>query len=264
MAEVQREYLEAGELGDPVLIVSHVSIDYKVKAQRGSSNPLKRLFSQIVGKTRIVNAVQDVSFVIRRGETVGLIGSNGAGKSSLIRVIAGVERPTSGGIWAASVPSMLSISGTLMKFLSGARNIRLGLLARGFTPEEVKAEYPKVLEVSELKEFIHNPLETYSSGMSARLKFAIAVSRVPEILLIDEALGTGDARFLRKSNKMLTEIKDKAGAIIMVNHAANIIAAQCTRVIWLERGRVIADGPTSVVLPQYEASVDKKPRTGRA
>lgn len=263
MAELERTYLEPGPLGDPLLIASHVCVDYKVKAQRGSSNVFKRLLSQIVGRTRVVNAVKDVSFVIYRGETVGLIGSNGAGKSSLIRVIAGIEQPTSGAVWAASTPSMLGISGTLMKYLSGARNIRLGLLARGFSPQEVRTEYQKVLETSELREFIHNPLETYSSGMSARLKFAIAISRVPEILLIDEALGTGDARFLRKSARMLEEIKQKAGAIIMVNHSAAAIASQCTRVIWLERGELVADGPTSVVLPLYEAAAEKRPRRTR-
>ena len=260
MAEIERTYLEAGPLGDPILIVSHVSVEYRVKAQRSSDNPFIRLFSQVIGKTRVVHAVTDVSFVVRRGETVGLIGANGAGKSSLIRVLSGVERPAHGAVWAASEPSMLSLAGTLMKLLSGARNIRLGLLARGFSPEEVKAEYPKVIATSELQDFIHHPLETYSSGMSARLKFAIAISKVPEILLIDEALGAGDARFLKKSNHKLEEIKEKAGAVLMVNHAASTIVAQCTRVIWMDKGRIVADGPTSEVLPKYEAFLEKQPK----
>lgn len=254
MDEVEYKYAPVPtELGDPVLIASHVVIDYQVRVQRHSRNPLSRIWAQIAGRTQVVHAVKDVSFVIRRGETVGLIGANGAGKSSLIRAIAGIESPTSGAIWAASTPSMLSIGGTLMKYLSGARNIRLGLLARGFTPAEVAEEYPKAVAMSELKEFIHHPLQTYSSGMAARLKFAIAISRVPEILLVDEALGTGDAKFVRKSGKLLAQIKAQAGAVIMVNHTAATIANTCTRVIWLDRGKLMADGPTSEVLPQYEA-----------
>lgn len=264
MAE-ERRFIDAGELGDPILIVSEVCVEYKVKAQRNSGGKLARVFAQAVGKSETVQAVKNVSFVLHRGETIGLIGTNGAGKSSLIRVIAGLEKPKSGNVWAASQPSMLSVGGAFMKFLSGARNIKIGLLARGFTPAEVAEEYPKVVSTAELREFIHRPMDTYSSGMAARLKFAIAISKVPDILLIDEALSTGDARFLKKSNDLLAEIRSRAGAVIMVNHAASMIQANCSRVVWLDRGEVVADGPTREILPKYEEFLDKRnKRQGKA
>lgn len=234
-----------------ILLASHVSVDYQVRVQRKTEDDGNVLLSQIMGHKTTVHAIKDVSFSITRGESVGLIGTNGSGKSSLIRVLSGLQRPTSGAVWAASTPAMLSISGTLLKNLSGARNLRLGLLALGFSPEEVGEKYKQAVEISGLKEKIHHPLSTYSSGMSARLKFALAVSRVPDILLVDEALGTGDARFAAKSQKLMDQIRATAGAVLMVNHSAAIIEANCDRVLWLEQGVLRADGPTDDVLEQY-------------
>jgi teichoic acid transport system ATP-binding protein len=140
----------------------------------------------------------------------------------------------------------------MMNRLSGARNIRLGLLALGLSPERVAALYPQVIEQSGLREQIHFPVETYSTGMRARLKFSIATAVVPEILLIDEALSTGDARFRAQSRERLDHVLKTAGAVIYVNHNAQSIASTCERVIWLERGVLRADGPTADVLPMYE------------
>jgi len=146
---------------------------------------------------------------------------------------------------------MLSVSGTMLKNLSGARNIRLGLLALGLTPAEVSAKYQEAIEISGLRDSIHYPVSTYSSGMRARLKFAIAVAKVPDILLVDEALGTGDAKFTSKSRKLLEDIHARAGAVLMVNHTAAAIADACQRVLWLERGVLRADGPVADVLEMY-------------
>ncbi len=239
-------------MAEPVLIADHVSIDYKVLAQRHGAPGVKRIVAQVMGRKQTIHAVKDVSFVVMRGESVGLVGSNGSGKSSLIRVLSGLQRPTSGAVYATSTPGMLAVSGVLMAALSGARNIRLGLLALGLSPDEVTQLYPQVVETTGLKDAIHLPVKTYSSGMKARLKFGVATARTPEILLVDEALGTGDSRFRANAQARLEEIKQSAGAVIVVNHNAATIASTTHRCIWLERGVIRMDGATAEVLPLYE------------
>lgn len=240
-------------MAEPILIASHVDVRYTVRAQRRNASTAQQLLSRVMGAKSEVHAVKDVSFILQRGESVGLIGTNGSGKSSLIRVLAGLQRPTSGAVWGSSVPAMLSVGGVMMNKLSGSRNIRLGLLAMGLSPSEVATLYPQVIEQSGLKDSIHFPVETYSSGMRARLKFAIATAVVPDILLIDEALSTGDARFRAQSRERLDHVLETAGAVIYVNHNAQSIASTCERVIWLERGVLRADGPVDAVLPEYES-----------
>lgn len=239
-------------MAEPVLIASHITVDYRVLAQRHGRPGLQRLLAQVMGRRQTVHAVRDVSFVVHRGESVGLVGTNGSGKSSLIRVLAGLQRPTSGEVWATTTPAMLAISGVLMPQLSGARNLRLGLLALGCTPDEVRDMYPEAVAMAGLQESIHMPVKTYSTGMRARLKFAIATARAPEILLVDEALGTGDARFREKAEQRIREIKEQAGAVLVVNHNAAAIASSTKRCIWVERGVLRADGDTAQVLPLYE------------
>lgn len=237
----------------PILIASHVSVDYKVKVQRKTAESGNKLLTQIMGQMTTIRAVDDVSFEVRRGEAIGLVGTNGSGKSSLIRVLAGLQPASTGNVWATSAPSMLSLNGTMIKTLSGSRNIRLGLLAMGFKPAELNDKYKEVLEISGLKDSIHRPIATYSSGMMARLKFGLAVSRIPDILLVDEALGTGDARFSAKSHNMLEKIRANAGAVLMVNHSSKMIEENCTRVLWLEKGKLRADGSVEEIMPEYRA-----------
>lgn len=238
-------------MAEPILIADHITVDYKVLAQRGEPG-VQRLVAQIMGRKQTIHAVKDVSFVIHHGEAVGLLGSNGSGKSSLIRVLSGLQRPTAGAVYAQSTPGMLAVSGVLMPNLSGARNIRLGLLAIGLSPDEVAEAYPKVIETSGLKDSIHIPVRTYSSGMKARLKFSVATARTPDILLVDEALGTGDARFKAAAQARLQEIRESAGAVLVVNHNSQTIANTTQRCIWLERGVIRMDGPTADVVPAYE------------
>lgn len=245
-------------MAEPILIADHISVEYKVLSQRHGQPGLQRMLAQVMGRRRTIQAVKDVSFVINRGESVGLIGSNGSGKSSLIRVLSGLQKPTSGAVYATSTPGMLAVSGVLMSNLSGARNIRLGLLAKGFSPDEVAELYPSVVEHAGIRDALHNPVKTYSSGMKARLKFAVAVAKTPEILLVDEALATGDSQFRAKAQDRLKEIRDTAGAVLVVNHNAKTIANTTQRCIWLERGVIRKDGPTAEVLPQYEEYLEKR------
>jgi teichoic acid transport system ATP-binding protein len=237
---------------EPVLIVSDIHVDYIVSVQRNSTSIWKRVLTSITSSKTTLNAVKGVSFVVHRGEVVGIVGGNGSGKSSLIRVIAGLQRPAKGAVWASTTPAMLSINGTMIRALSGSRNIRLSLFALGFTKAEVADRYNQVVKMTGLKDSIHRPIKTYSSGMQARLKFAIAMSRTPEILLIDEALGTGDGQFANKSSQLLRDMKENAGAVLMVNHSRAAIVNSCDRVLWIEKGELKADGPTAEVMELYE------------
>ncbi|GAA5022854.1 ABC transporter ATP-binding protein [Terrabacter aeriphilus] len=232
-------------LGRPSVVVSRLSVHYRVpSSERGgpdrSSKVLRRLG---LARNVTVRAVDDVSFVARSGESVGVVGHNGSGKSTLLRVMAGLETPTRGSVLATETPSFLGVNAALLPELSGMENIRLGLLAMGKTPAEVKETIPEVLDLAAIGRSIHLPMKTYSSGMGARLRFSIAAAARPHILLIDEALATGDAASKERGEKKMAEIRADAGTIFLVSHAAQTIEEMCTRAIWLHEGQMVADGP---------------------
>ncbi|WP_197536885.1 ABC transporter ATP-binding protein [Ilumatobacter coccineus] len=201
----------------------------------------------------IVHAVQDVSFDVHIGEAVGIVGSNGSGKSTLLRAVAGLQALESGSIKIRGEAQLLSVSGALKPSLSGYRNVLLGGLAMGLDKSEIEAQMDDIIEFSGLGEAMGRPMKTYSSGMRARLSFSIATLRVPDILLIDEALAVGDKEFRSKSLERVNEIRDQAGTILMVTHNLNEIRDSCTRAIWLEKGVLMADGDVADVLAQYES-----------
>jgi teichoic acid transport system ATP-binding protein len=205
-----------------------------------------------VSSKREVHALRGVSFVARQGEAVGVIGKNGAGKSTLMRAIAGLLPPNQGAVYADGQPTMLGVSSALMQALSGLRNVELGLLALGLTPAEVRERVPSVIEFSGIGSAIHMPMNTYSSGMSARLKFAIASAVTHEILLIDEALSTGDGEFVKRSSQRIQQLRDEADTIFLVSHSMGAIRSACNRVLWLDEGKIIADGHPDDIIPEYE------------
>jgi teichoic acid transport system ATP-binding protein len=205
-----------------------------------------------VSTKREVHALRGVSFVARQGDAIGVIGKNGAGKSTLMRAIAGLLPPNQGAVYADGQPTMLGVSSALMQALSGLRNVELGLLALGLTPAEVKERIPSVVEFSGIGSSIHMPMNTYSSGMSARLKFAIASAVTHEILLIDEALSTGDGEFVKRSSQRIQQLRDEADTIFLVSHSMGAIRSACNRVLWLDEGRILADGHPDEIIPEYE------------
>jgi teichoic acid transport system ATP-binding protein len=188
-----------------------------------------------------VHALQNVSFTVREGEFMGLIGLNGSGKSSLLRVISGLEPATSGHVLASARPTLLGVRAALLPDLSGDQNIILGCLARGMTRAEAEASRPMVAELSGLGDALGLPMKTYSSGMGARLTFAISVATNPEILLIDEALATGDEAFVDRSKRAMNGLLERAGTVFLVAHAPHQIEQFCSRALWLDHGRVIMD-----------------------
>ena len=193
-----------------------------------------------------------VSFEVRAGEVLGLIGSNGSGKSSLIRAIAGLQSLASGQIDVRGRAAMLGVGAVLKPRLSGLRNVMLGGLAMGLSREEIEAELENVAEFSGVGDAIRRPMSTYSSGMRARLAFAIATMRVPEILLIDEALAVGDKEFRARSFERVQQVREQAGTVVLVSHSLREIASSCTHAVWLEQGRLRMTGPPGEVVAAYE------------
>lgn len=241
----------------PCLRVRDVVMDYRtptysVSGLSGAAKAVAR-FKRAIGLTNYttVHAVKGVSFTAYEGEQIGILGQNGSGKSTLLRVIAGVEPPTRGSVEASTIPSLLSISSALVPALSGRRNIELGLYAMGRTPHEVRQLTDQIADFAGIGDAISRPMSTYSAGMAARLRFAITAAADPRILLLDEALGAGDAAFAEKSARATKHLTDNAGTIIMVSHAAQEIENTCSRALWLHQGELIADGPAVETARRY-------------
>ena len=242
--------------GKPVVVVDDVQVIYKVfgtgKKARGVKDPQAK-------KTRMreVHAVKGVSFVVYEGETVGIVGSNGSGKSSLMRAIAGLFPATKGAVYTFAKPTMLGVGAALLPNLSGEKNIMLGGLALGFDKKEIAAASESIINFSGLKDFIDLPMRTYSQGMSARLRFSIAAAKKHDILIIDEALAVGDRQFRMKAEAKIREMRQEAGTVFLVSHNMKSIQDTCNRVIWLEKGELLMDGDPVQVCDAFVAAMDK-------
>ena len=249
---------------ETTVVVDNVHLTYRVMGsgkRGGAPAALRRvLLREETPGQRFVQAVRGVSFTAHRGEAIGLIGPNGSGKSTLLRAVAGLMSPSEGAVFTRGQASLLGVSAAMMGAMSGEQNILLGCLAIGMTPDEIAAEYESIIDFAGIGDFVSLPMNTYSSGMGARLRFAIAAARAPDILLIDEALATGDAQFRRKSEARILKLREEAGTVFLVSHALPIIRETCTRAIWLEGGKIVMDGGAAEVVEAYEDKHDRAPR----
>jgi ABC-type polysaccharide/polyol phosphate transport system ATPase subunit len=205
-------------------------------------------------------ALRDVSFKIVHGESLGVIGPNGAGKSTLLQVLAGILTPSAGVVEVdGQISSLLSLGAGFDSDLSGIENIRLAGAFMGLEHSVVEERLPGMVEFADLGPFIDAPIKTYSSGMKARLGFAIATSVEPDILLLDEVLSTGDAAFREKSKARVLELVQDAKAIVLVTHDMNWVSEYCNKAMLLEKGRIVAVGsPDEVVSIHEEHSALRK------
>jgi ABC-type polysaccharide/polyol phosphate transport system ATPase subunit len=197
-------------------------------------------------------ALRDISLTIRRGETLGVVGRNGAGKSTLLKVISGVLKPSEGRTEVrGKLAPILELGAGFDHELTGLENVYLNALLLGHSRREIDEKLEDIVEFSGLGDFVRAPVRNYSSGMLARLGFAVATAWVPDILILDEVLAVGDASFTEKCEQRVARFHEAGTTVLLVSHNARAIEKNCTRCIWLDAGRLRAEGTTAEVLDQY-------------
>lgn len=202
-------------------------------------------------------ALRNVSFELPRGEVLGLVGRNGAGKSTLLQLICGTLSPSSGSVTVhGRIAALLELGAGFNPEFSGRDNVYLNASILGLSREEIDAQYEEIVEFSGIRDFIEQPVKTYSSGMYMRLAFSIATSVEPQILVIDEALSVGDGAFARKSFDRIMQLRNRGATILFCSHSLYQVEALCTRAIWLENGTVQASGTPAEVVARYQAALD--------
>ena len=238
---------------DNIIVASNVGVYFKQYKSR------RRTFREAVFRTLArsdeVNyfwALRYLSFEVKEGESLGIIGSNGSGKSTLCLMLSKILAPEEGTLQVSGeVSALLTLGAGFQGDLSGRDNIFINGILLGLHEKEVREKMGEIIEFSELGDFIDAPVRTYSSGMKSRLGFSIASTLNPDILILDEVLGVGDQSFKVKSSNRLMDMIEQSRAVIVVSHNMNTIRRLCTRTIWLDRGKLMADGPTKDVVRQY-------------
>lgn len=222
----------------PVISLQDVAVSYRQK--------------KLFGKARL-NVLNDVSFDLFSGESLGVIGRNGAGKSTVLKLLAGVILPDKGSVINAGVKTaLLALQAGFENELNGIDNIYLNGMLIGFSRQEVENRIAAIIDYSELGESIYRPVKTYSVGMRARLGFSIGYQLQADVLLIDEALGVGDAEFRQKSTRAMREKIKSEQTVVLVSHNANLIKNHCNRAVWIEDGRLKMIGNAGDVVSEYE------------
>ncbi|MGH8507223.1 MAG: ABC transporter ATP-binding protein [Gammaproteobacteria bacterium] len=210
-------------------------------------------------------ALKDVSFDLYHAETLGVIGRNGCGKTTLLKVLAGITQPDVGSvIHNGCRAALLALHAGFVPYLTGRENATLGGLMLGFSRRDVQNQMDAIADFAELGEFFDEPMFKYSAGMKARLGFSVAFQLDPDVLLIDEILGVGDAEFRQKSAAVLTEKIKSDKTVVVVSHDPGTIRSLCDRVVWIENGRTRCEGTAEEVLLQYEAALSHCDPAARA
>lgn len=251
-------------MSSTVIKVEHVGKMYKLY-----ETPLDRLKESLgVSKKKRYKehyALNDVSFEVKRGETVGIIGTNGAGKSTILKIITGVLTPTVGAVEIEGrISALLELGAGFNMEYTGIENIYLNGTMRGYSKEEVDQKIDTILEFADIGEFVNQPVKTYSSGMFVRLAFAIAINIDPEILIVDEALSVGDIFFQAKCFHKFEEFKQKGKTILFVSHELSSIQRYCDKVILLDKGRKIAEDKPKVIIDLYKKMIANTRQTDPA
>ena len=233
--------------------LENVSVRYRLPRERIASikdYAIRKVKGQIVYDE--FWALRNVSLEVRKGETLGLIGHNGAGKSTLLKLVARVLRPTEGRVWVRGrVAPLLELGAGFDTELTGRENVMLNGTLLGFTAADIERRLDRIVDFAGVRDFIDLPLRTYSTGMVARLGFAIATDVQPDVLIVDEVLSVGDADFQRKSAARLEQLRRHGDAILMVSHGMDAVKTFCHRVAWLHHGHLEAVGPPKEVIEQY-------------
>lgn len=240
---------------DSIIQVDHVSMVFRMDMSRPSG--LKDWVMNFTTGRRDIRefqALKDISFTVKRGEVVGIIGRNGSGKSTLLKIISGIYKPTGGSVTlGGNVVPMLELGSGFDPELTGRENIFLNGAILGYTKEYLTRKQDDIIAFSELGDFINMPIKTYSSGMMMRLAFSVATVVNPEVLIVDEILSVGDEFFQKKSFARMQELMSGGTTVLFVSHSLPQIQEMCSRVIWLENGHIRMNGGTKFVCAQYAA-----------
>lgn len=234
-----------------------ISVQDVTKIYRLYDKPIDRLLEamSIIKKTyhKKFFALDKISFEIEKGTTVGIIGTNGSGKSTILKIITGVLNPSSGSVEVdGNISALLELGAGFNMDYTGIENIYMNGTMMGFSREEMEKKLPEILEFADIGDFVHQPVKTYSSGMFVRLAFALAINVEPEILIVDEALSVGDVFFQAKCYKKMEEIRQKGTTILMVTHDMGSVIKYCDKVILLNRGSFVAEGKAGEIVDLYK------------
>jgi len=237
----------------PVIKLTNVCKSYRLYKQRPFlAREFFRMLLQRPSAVDVHHALTDVSFEVMPGESVGVLGRNGAGKSTLLSLVAKTSYPTSGTVEVnGTIGPLLELGAGFHPDLSGHENVFLNAAILGLTRSEIEDRFDAIADFAEIGEFMDAPLHCYSTGMRARLGFAVIAQVDPDIVLIDEILAVGDAQFQAKCNKTISGFKEAGKNLFLVSHNMSDISRLCERAIWLERGRVAGAGPTDEVISNY-------------
>jgi teichoic acid transport system ATP-binding protein len=230
-----------------------VVADKLTKQYRLFSNKTNKLIELIKEKNKrvIMSALKDVSFTLEKGECLGLVGLNGSGKSTLANIISGTIQPTHGSIEVNGEAACISVAVGLNQNLTGLENIEYKCLLLGFHPDLIKELTPKIIEFADIGTYINQPVKYYSSGMTARLGFAISINLDPDILVIDEGLSVGDPSFTDKCLNAMNVFRENGKTVVFVSHAMPTVTSFCSKALWLEYGKVRAIGETKEICDAY-------------
>lgn len=238
----------------PAIIVDNVSMKFNLSKEKVDS--LKDYIIKSIKKEIKYNefwALQNVSFTVEKGDRVGILGLNGAGKSTLLKVIAGVFKPTEGSVTKhGKMVPLLELGAGFDQQYTGKENIYLYGAMLGYSKEFINEKYDEIVKFSELKDFIDVPIKNYSSGMKSRLGFSIATVVSPKILILDEVLSVGDAKFRKKSEKKVLSMFDSGVTVLFVSHSLAQVQRICNKAMILEKGKLIAYGDIDTISKQYE------------
>lgn len=253
--EEQRPVEQTGKGEGMAVALENVSVHYRFVTDRPTSMKefAVRLLRQEI-EPQSVRALDDVSLDVKRGEVLGVIGRNGAGKSTLLKLIAGIIRPTAGRVrvWGR-VTSLLGVGAGFSHELTGRENVYLYSALLGRSQDRTQALFEQIVDFAELGNFIDAPVRTYSSGMVARLGFAVAMAETPEILLVDEVLAVGDTAFQEKCGVRFREIQNAGATIVIVSHSMKTIRKQCERALWLSDGKAMSLESASQAVKSYHS-----------
>lgn len=247
----------------PQIHLEHVNLEFRVGAERHDTikSALRHGLKRRNVEARTVHALRDISLSIRSGERVGLIGHNGAGKSSLLKVMAGIYPPQRGVVETEGhvCPLFEFVTGFEME-ATGWENIRTRALLLGMSPKEIDQKIDSIAKFSNLGEFLDIPVRHYSSGMFVRLAFATSTAVDPQILLLDEVMAAGDAAFIESARSRMNELMERANIVVFASHSLDVLPTFCDRTLLLDHGRIIADGPTPDLIKLYSEQVARPSR----